>query len=69
MNESAGARMNSGCVRVARVRLFLHEILDAVRGRLQPPAASTDAIRAAAVLDPRGDLALGEGEQCRTPTM
>src|SRR6185437_12643482 len=51
--------------RITRLGLLLHEILHAVRGRLEPAAPSTDAIGAMTALNPGGDLSFGEGEQCR----
>ena len=47
-------------VHTRRHRLFLHEILETVRGGLQP--SFTDAVWAVAILDPRRDFSLGQGQ-------
>ena len=66
MNDITGARMNSGVLRRVRVRLFLHDVLDAVGDRLQPArVARRDSGRA----DPGStrDLPLGQRQHRRRP--
>ena len=57
MNDDHRREDEQRHVRLARVRLFLHDVLHAVGDGLQQPVRS-DAVRAAAILDERADAPL-----------